>query len=46
MGYNTYKKDKDFYFKYITNKNINRKKSKRTDKINNPFGILSQLNLK
>ena len=46
MGYNTYKKDKDVYFKYISNKKIIRKKSKQIDKINNPFGILSQLNLK
>jgi len=46
MGYKTYKKDKDFYFKYIANKKINRKKTKRTENINNPFGILSQLNLK
>ncbi len=46
MGYNTYKKDKDVYFKYVSNKKIIRKKSKQIDKINNPFGILSQLNLK
>jgi len=46
MGYNTYKKDKEIYFKYISNKKIIRKKSKRIDKINNPFGILSQLNFK
>jgi len=46
MGYKTYKKDKDFYFKYISNKKNFRKKIKKDDKINNPFGILSQLNLK
>ena len=46
MGYNIYKKEKDIYFKYISNKKIIRKKSKRIDKTNNPFGILSQLNLK
>ena len=46
MGYNIYKKEKDIYFKYISNKKIIRKKSKRIDKANNPFGILSQLNLK
>ena len=46
MGYNTYKKEKDFYFKYTANKKINRRKPKQTEKINNPFGILSQLNLK
>ena len=46
MGYNIYKKDKDIYFKYMSNKKIIRKKSKQIDKVNNPFGILSQLNLK
>ncbi len=46
MGYNTYKKDKDLYFKYISDKRKFRKKVKEFDKINNPFGILSQLNLK
>jgi len=46
MGYKTFKKDNDIYFKYILNKKIVKKESKRVDKINNPFGILSQLNLK
>jgi len=46
MGYKIYKKEKEVYFKYVSNKKINRNKSKRNDKINNPFGILSQLNLK
>ena len=45
MGYKTFKKEKDIFFKYIPNKNI-KKKIKKIDKINNPFGILSQLNLK
>ncbi len=46
MGYKTYKKDKDVYFKYISNKKIFGKKEKKIDKIDNPFVVLSQLNLK
>ncbi len=46
MGYNTYKKDKDVYFKYVSNNKNFIKKTKKIDKTNNPFGILSQLNLK
>ncbi len=46
MKYKTYKKDKDVYFKYVSNKKNFRKKTKQIDKINNPFGILSQLDLK
>ena len=46
MEYKTYKKDKDVYFKYISNKKNFVKKEKKIDKIDNPFGVLSQLNLK
>ncbi len=46
MEYKTYKKDKDVYFKYVSNKKNFRKKTKQIDKIDDPFGILSQLNLK
>ena len=46
MKYKTYKKDKDVYFKYVSNKKNFRKKTKQIDKIDNPFRILSQLNLK
>ena len=46
MGYKTYKKDKDIYFKYISSKKNYNKKEKQINKINNPFGILDQLNLK
>jgi len=46
MEYKTYKKDKDVYFKYVSNKKNFRKKTKQIDKIDNPFGILNQLNLK
>ena len=46
MEYKTYKKDKDVYFKYVSKKKNFRKKTKQIDKIDNPFGILSQLNLK
>ena len=46
MGYKTYKKDKDVYLKYISNKKNFGKKEKKIDKIDNPFVVLSQLNLK
>ena len=46
MGYKTYKKDKDVYFKYISNKKNFRKKIKKIDNMDNPFRVLSQLNLK
>jgi len=46
MKYKTYKKDKDVYFKYISNKKIFKKKTKQNNKIDDPFEILSQLNLK
>ena len=46
MGYKTYKKDKDVYLKYISNKKNFGKKEKKIVKIDNPFGVLSQLNLK
>ncbi len=46
MWYKTYKKDKDVYFKYISNKKNFGKKEKKIDKIDNPFVVLSQLNLK
>ena len=46
MGYKTYEKDKDIYFKYVLNKKYFRKKTKVVEKRDNPFQILSQLNLK
>ena len=46
MGYKTYKKEKDIYFKYISNKKKFLKKTKQIDKIDNPFKILNQLNFK
>ena len=46
MGYKIYKKEEDIFFKYISNKKSFKMKTKEVDKINNPFGILSQLNLK
>ena len=45
MNYKTFEKNKDIYFKYIPNKII-RKKEIKKDVTDNPFGILSQLNLK
>ena len=46
MGYKTYEKDKDVYFKYISNKKKFRKKEKQVNKVDNPFRVLRQLNLK
>ncbi len=45
MNYKTYEKDKEIYFKYIPVKKFIKKQNKR-DLSDNPFGILSQLNLK
>ena len=46
MNYKTFEKEKDIYFKYTPeNKNF-RKKSEKKDVTDNPFGVLSQLNLK
>ena len=46
MNYKTYEKEKNIYFKYIgVRKNLKKKYSK-IDLANNPFGILSQLNIK
>ena len=41
-----YEKEKNIYFKYIPNKKNYKKREKKIDRKNNPFGILSQLNLK
>ena len=46
MGYKTYEKDKDIYFKYVLKKKNFEKKTKEVYKKDNPFQILSQLNLK
>tara|TARA_B100001250_G_scaffold316957_1_gene279392 strand:+ start:344 stop:2830 length:2487 start_codon:yes stop_codon:yes gene_type:complete len=46
MNYKTYEKDKDIFFKYIPIKRINKKKEIKKDIKDNPFGVLSQLNLK
>ena len=45
MNYKTYEKNKDLYFKYIPFKKIIKKESNKNFK-DNPFKILSQLNLK
>lgn len=45
MNYKTYEKDKEIYFKYIPVKKFIKKQNKK-DLSDNPFGILSQLNLK
>ena len=46
MNYKTYKKNNDIYFKYIANSKNIRKKEKVIKTTDNPFKILSQLNLK
>tara|TARA_B100001250_G_scaffold404079_1_gene419502 strand:- start:458 stop:2944 length:2487 start_codon:yes stop_codon:yes gene_type:complete len=46
MNYKTFEKEKNTYFKYMpVRKNII-KKDKRKEVTNNPFGVLSQLNIK
>ena len=46
MNYKTYEKENNIYFKYISNKRIIRKKEIKKDMTDNPFEVLSQLNLK
>jgi len=46
MNYKTYKKEDDICFKYIPVKRIFNKKEIKKDITDNPFGILTQLNLK
>ena len=46
MNYKIYKKNNDIYFKYIPYKNNIKKKEKVIKTTDNPFKILSQLNLK
>ena len=45
MGYKIFEKDKEIYFKYLTDKKNNYKNKKINIK-DNPFRILNQLNLK
>jgi ATP-dependent RNA helicase SUPV3L1/SUV3 len=46
MNYKTYEKENNIYFKYFSDKRIIRKKEIKKDVTDNPFGVLSQLNLK
>jgi len=46
MNYKSYEKDKNIYFRYISNKKGFRKKEKVVNRSDNPFNILGQLNLK
>ena len=46
MNYKTYEKENNLYFKYTPKKKITKKKQNKTDFKDNPFGVLSQLNLK
>ncbi len=46
MNYKVFEKEKNVYFKYAPYKKIIRKKEIKKDMTDNPFGVLSQLNLK
>ena len=46
MGYKTFLKEKEVYFKYISDKRNFKNKTKTIKKTDNPFRILTQLNLK
>ncbi len=46
MNYKTYEKEKNIYLKYVPIKKSFRKKEIKKNIVNNPFAILSQLNLK
>ena len=46
MNYKTYEKDKSVYFKYLPERKMIRKKEENKDMTDNPFSVLSQLNLK
>jgi ATP-dependent RNA helicase SUPV3L1/SUV3 len=46
MNYKTYEKENSIYFKYFSNKRVIRKKKIKKDMTDNPFKVLSQLNLK
>ncbi len=46
MDYKVYERNKEYYIKYIPNKKNNYKKYDKKDYSNNPFGVLTQLDLK
>ena len=46
MNYKTYEKENNLFFKYVPNRKTIKKKELKKDSKNNPFGVLSQLNLK
>ena len=46
MNYKTIEKDKEFYFKYMPAKKSDKKYHKKTEIINNPFGVLKNINFK
>ena len=45
MNYKTYEKDNSLHFKYIPSRKVTKKENNKNVK-NNPFNILTQLNLK
>ena len=46
MDYKVYERNKEYYIKYIPNKKNKYKNYDKKDYSNNPFGVLTQLNLK
>ena len=46
MNYKTFEKNNDIYFKYLQPKKVFNKKEVKKNISDNPFGVLSQLNLK
>ena len=46
MGYKTLEKDNELYFKYMPSKKLEKKYQKKNEAINNPFGILKNINFK
>ena len=46
MNYKTFEKDNEFYFKYIPIKQKNKKLVNKTQKTDNPFTVLKNINFK
>ena len=46
MNYKTYEKENNLHFKYMPTKKLIERKKNKKDVKDNPFGVLSQLNLK
>ncbi len=44
MNYKIYKKNDDFFFKYLPNKSKDKKYIKKNNNKDNPFNVLKQIN--